>query len=131
MKYIDILFFVLCINVSLYLISSIGISSVLGGAHEMEAEVGWIEEYNKTASATTLEWQNPTILDYMLALGVTLWKGIVMFFQIFIQVVLLQPTLVMLGIPSLPATIISTPVYFIYVWGIFQILTGKGGKQME
>jgi len=131
MKYMEILMFVLCINVSIYLMSSTGMFSVFGNTYEMIAEKEWIEGYNETAHNETLEWANPDILDYMLALGVGLWKGIVTVFQIFFQIILLAPTLNKLGIPLDAALIISSPVYFIYLWGIFQVITGKSGKQME
>jgi len=131
MKYMDILMFVFCFNVGIYLMSATGIFNALGGTYDMTAKTEWLESYNETAQSQSLEWSNPDVLDYMLALGVGLWTAITIMFTIFFQVTLLAPTLIMLGVDPVIALILSTPIYFIYLWGIAQFISGKSGRNME
>lgn len=131
MKYMDILMFVFCFNVGIYLMSATGIFNAFGGMYDMTAEIAWLESFNATAVSQSLEWSNPDVLDYMLALGVGIWTAFTLIFQVLFQVVLLAPTLVRLGIPATIAVIFSMPIYLIYIWGIIQFLSGKSGRNIE
>lgn len=131
MKYMDILMFVFCFNVAILFMSETGIFNALGGTYDMTAETAWLESYNATASSQSLEWSNPDVLDYMLALGVGIWTAFTTVFTIFFQIVLLAPTFIRLGIPATIAWILSMPVYMIYLWGIIQFLSGRSGRNME
>ena len=131
MRYLDILMFVFCINVAIFLMAEIGLFTVFGGYHVITAEETYIRSFNQSASTLGINWSNPSVLDFTLATGVTVWSGIVTLFTIFASIVLLAPTLVSLGVPANVALIISSPIYFIYLWGIAQFLTGRSGRNIE
>lgn len=132
MRYVDILIFVFCLNVSLYLMTTIGLHNVMGNAQVMQPEISWISAINETAyTQTEITSTGIQELDYMLAIGTMLWKGIALLADILIHVVMLAPTLHELGVPLDVAIIISSPVYLIYLWGLIQFFTGKSGRDME
>ena len=131
MKYMDIIMFVLCFNVAIYFMSATGIFNAIGGTWVMTPETDWIEDYRETSLNQSLEWSNPDVLDYMLALGVGIWTAFTTVFTIFFQIVLLTPTLINLGVDPAIALILSSPIYMIYLWGIIQFLSGRSGRNME
>ena len=131
MKYMDILMFIICFNVAVYFMAATGMFNAIGGTRTMTPDKELLKLYNATAHSYKIEWSNPDVLDYMLALGVGLWTTITIMFSIFFQVTLLAPTLIQLGVDPTIAVIIATPIYFIYLWGIIQFLSGKSGSNME
>jgi len=131
MKYIDVIMFILCFNVAILFMAETGIFNALGGIYIMTADMKFLKLYNATASTESLEWPNPNIFDYMLALGVGIWTAFTLIFKLFFQVTLLAPTLIAIGVDPTISWILSTPIYMIYMWGLIQFLSGRSGRNME
>jgi len=131
MRYLDILMFVLCINIAIFIMSEMQVYKAFGDTQVMTAETEWIESYNETARAETVTPTNPLEFDFWIAAGMMVWKAIAMLLRVFASIILLYPMLLQLGVPSTMALGISSVIYFIYLWGIIQFFSNRSGKNIE
>lgn len=135
MRYLDIIIFVLCLNVGLFMMNEVNLFGAFGDASRPNYEKAWIESYNETMQEEGRGVAGPKGLpesgDYLALMGALIGTGIDMLFRFFFQVVLFFPTLLALKIPIEIALPLSYPIWAIYAWGIFQVVTGRSGKQME
>lgn len=129
MRYMDILIFILCINVAAILIDVSGVPNMFNNAHRPLYDRIWVESYQGTLNAFGIDWNNPPDDFATGALG--LLTGIGSLLSFMFQVVLLAPTLVNLGVPTVIAYWLAIPVWVIYLWGVVQFISGRSGRNME
>jgi hypothetical protein len=129
----DIAVLLICFNLAIGLVGSIGLFTHMyyEPVQQNVLEVNGYMQGNSNASQKLIDSAKTTNADYF-SLGTMLFGAFNIFINVLGSAVFILPTLVTtFGIPLALASVLQVLIWLINVWGIIQFMSGRSGSLMQ